>query len=148
LPALLAALLRRTPPGLARFLGVGVVGLAVNLGLLWALERAGLPMAAALAISLVAATLVTWALNRIHTFAATGRAAHHEGVRYFAVAGVAQSISWGCAVGLADLLPHLPHGVDAFAGAVVATLFSYTGHRFFTFAPADAEASAAARAVD
>lgn len=142
-------LTRRLPAGLARFLGVGVVGLATNLGFLWLLERAGLPLWGALAASLVVATLVTWALNRRHTFGASGRAAHHEAMRYFGVALVAQSVSYATTLGMADLLPHIPHGVCAFTGAVVATLFSYTGQRFFTFAPAEpTPAPVAAPAAD
>ena len=128
-------LAERLPLGLVRFLAVGVVGLATNIGLLLLLERAGLPLWAALAVSLVAATLVTWVLNRRHTFSASGRAAHHEALRYFGVALVAQSVSYATTLAMADLLPHVPHGACAFVGAVVATLFSYTGQRFFTFAP-------------
>ena len=139
------------PRGFAAFLAVGVVGLAVNLGVMWALERAGLPMRGALAISLVVATGVTWWLNRRHTFAASGRPAHHEAMRYVAVAAAAQSVNYVSALAIAGLLrgaphlavlvlsvtPRLPHVLDmmaAFAGAVIATLFSYTGQRWFTFA--------------
>jgi putative flippase GtrA len=125
------------PAGLVRFLGVGVLGLVVDLGLLVLLEKAGLPLWGARAISLPTATLATWVLNRIHTFSGSGRAAHHEALRYFAVAGVAQSVNYLVALGLADLGPHVPHVVAAFVGSVVATLFSYTGQRFFTFAPAE-----------
>ena len=135
------------PAGLPRFLGVGVVGLATNLGLLRLLELEGLKLALALAVSLVVATLVTWVLNRLHTFAASGRPAHHEALRYFAVALVAQSVSYLVTLTLADLLPHLSHQVCAFAGAVVATLFSYSGQRFFTFA-SDAPRAASAPAAD
>ncbi len=138
------------PKGLSAFLAVGVAGLVVDLGLLWMLERAGLPLAGARAISLPAATLVTWALNRRLTFARSGRKAHHEAARYAAVALVAQSVNYVAALAVSGVLqraPHLaslvlgaagraPHARDmaaAFFGAVVATLFSYTGQRFFTF---------------
>ena len=134
-PSPLRRLAERLPSGIVRFLAVGVVGLSVNIGLLLLLERAGLPLWGALAASLVVATLVTWALNRRHTFAASGRAAHHEAMRYFGVALVAQSVSYATTLAMADLLPHVPHSACAFVGAVVATLFSYTGQRFFTFAP-------------
>ena len=126
----------RLPAGMVAYLGVGVVGRLVNLSLLWLLERAGLALQAALAISLVVATVTTWLLNRRHTFAASGRPAHHEALRYFGVAALAQSVSYGVTLAGAALLPTLPHTVDAFAGAVIATLFSYTGQRFFTFARA------------
>jgi putative flippase GtrA len=128
------------PLSFLAFLGVGVTGLAVNLLILEFLERiAHVPFALALAVSLVIATFVTWALNRRMTFAASGRKAHHEALRYFAVAGVAQGVNYGVSLGIAALLPVLPHVIDAMIGAVVATLFSYTGQRFFTFAPAKAD---------
>ncbi|MBE7219096.1 MAG: GtrA family protein [Caulobacteraceae bacterium] len=141
------------PRGLFAFLAVGVVGLVVDLGLLFVLERAGLPLAIARAVSLPAATLVTWLLNRRHTFASSGRKAHHEALRYAAVAAAAQSVNYVAALAIASILrsePHLavavlsltrhmPHAIDmvsAFTGAVIATLFSYTGQRFFTFGDA------------
>ena len=124
------------PAGLLPFLGVGVAGLAVNLILLTVLEALKAPFWLALAISLVVATLVTWLLNRRLTFAASGRRAHHEAMRYFAVALLAQSVNYGVSLAVAAAAPRLPHVIAAFVGAVVATLFSYSGQRFFTFAPA------------
>ncbi len=123
------------PVGLLAFLGVGVAGLAVNLVLLTVLEAAKAPFWLALAMSLVVATFVTWLLNRRLTFAASGRLAHHEALRYFAVALLAQSVNYGVSLAVAAAAPRLPHVVAALGGAVVATLFSYTGQRFFTFAP-------------
>ena len=129
------------PTGLIAFLGVGVAGLAVNLIILETLERlARAPLPVALAVSLVVATTVTWALNRRVTFAASGRKSHHEALRYFTVAGVAQGISYAVTLGLAAVMAHLPHVFDAVVGAVVATLFSYTGQRFFTFSPVGSSA--------
>ena len=124
------------PPDLLSFLGVGVLGLTTDLFILWAAERMGLPLWAARGVSLPLATSVTWMLNRRHTFGASGLAAHHEAMRYFAVALVAQSVNYVVSLGAADILPHIPHLVAAFIGSVVATLFSYSGQRFFTFARA------------
>ncbi len=123
------------PVGLVAFLGVGVAGLAVNLILLTVLEALRAPFWLALAVSLIVATGVTWLLNRRLTFAASGRRAHHEALRYFAVALLAQSVNYGVSLSIAAALPHLPHVLAAVVGAIVATLFSYTGQRFFTFAP-------------
>lgn len=125
------------PATLIAFLGVGMTGLAVNLATLEVLEKlahASLPVA--LGVSLVVATAVTWALNRRVTFTASGRKPHHEALRYFAVALVAQGVNYAAVLTIAAVLPHIPHVIDAVAGAVIATLFSYTGQRFFTFAPA------------
>jgi putative flippase GtrA len=129
------------PVGLIAFLGVGVAGLAVNLVLLTVLEALKAPFWMALAGSLVAATLVTWVLNRRLTFAASGRAAHHEALRYFGVAFAAQSVNYAVSLAAAAAAPRLPHVAAALLGAVVATLFSYTGQRFFTFAPVSSSVS-------
>jgi putative flippase GtrA len=123
------------PKSLHKFLGVGFVGLAVDLGLLSLLERFGVEFLLARAISIPVATLATWFLNRRHTFTPTGRKAHHEAMRYALVTGVAQTVNYLVMMAAASLAPHLPHVVAAFVGSVVATLFSYTGQRFFTFAP-------------
>jgi putative flippase GtrA len=120
------------PKGLHKFLGVGFVGLAIDLGLLSLLERFGVAFLVARAISI---PLATWFLNRRHTFTPTGRKAHHEAMRYALVTGVAQTVNYLVMIAAASLAPHLPHVVAAFVGSVVATLFSYTGQRFFTFAP-------------
>ena len=125
------------PRALFSFLSVGVLGLVTDLGILWLAERFGLPLWAARAVSLPLATTVTWSLNRRHTFGSSGLAAHHEALRYFAVAAVAQSVNYVVGLGAADILPHIPHLVAAFIGSVVATLFSYSGQRFFTFARAE-----------
>ncbi len=125
------------PRALFSFLSVGVLGLTTDLFILWAGERLGLPLWAARAVSLPLATSVTWTLNRRHTFGSSGLAAHHEALRYFAVAAVAQSVNYVVGLGVADIVPHIPHLVAAFVGSVVATLFSYSGQRFFTFARAE-----------
>ena len=125
------------PRGLVPFLSVGVLGLTTDLAILWFAERLGLPLWAARAVSLPLATFVTWTLNRRHTFGSSGLSAHQEALRYFAVAVVAQSVNYVAGLGVADVLPHLPHLVAAFVGSVVATLFSYSGQRFFTFARAE-----------
>lgn len=134
--ALVAATpLRRLPHGLLRFLGVGVGGLLIDISVLMLLEHAGLDKVWARAASLAVATLFTWSLNRLITFGETGREKHHELGRYILVAAVAQSVNYLSFLGISDLVPMMPHAIAAFLGAVLATGFSYTGQRFFTFAP-------------
>lgn len=123
------------PATLVSFIGVGFAGLAVDLAVFTGLERLGLWYGFARAISIPVATVVTWTLNRRFTFAATGRKAHHEVLRYGVVTAVAQSVNYGVMLLAVRLAPQLPHVIAAFTGAVVATVFSYTGQRFFTFAP-------------
>lgn len=133
-----AGLAARLPKGLVRFLMVGVGGLMVDLATLTTCESLGGPFAAARGVALIVATCFTWALNRRFTFEDSGRKAHHEALRYFLVAGVAQSVNYAVSLGVAALAPQLIHQADAFIGAVAATLFSYSGQRFFTFAPKSA----------
>ena len=49
---------------------------------------------------------------------------------------MAQSVNFLVFVGLLAVWPALIHSLAAVIGAVVATGVSYTGQRFFTFAPA------------
>lgn len=134
------------PKGLTRFLVVGVGGLTVDIAVLWLLERMGLGHALARAASLGVATVVTWALNRQFTFGDSGRDARAELGRYALVALVAQSVNYLVFLGVCAAWPAINHSLAAFAGAVVATVFSYSGQRFFTFAPDRPEADAAVRA--
>ena len=134
-PALVGAVLARSPKGLIRFLTVGVGGLSVDIAVLWLLERAGLGHEIARICSLVVATFATWALNRQFTFGDSGRRARSEFGRYALVALVAQSINYGIFLAILAVVPTMIHSLAAVIGAVIATLFSYTGQRFFTFAP-------------
>lgn len=136
-PPLIAAARRlagRAPRGLFRFLGVGLGGLAVDLAVLWLLERSGVGHAAARAVSLSVATLITWTLNRHYTFGGSGRRAKLELSRYAAVALFAQGVNYLVFLGVCAVAAHIPHALAAVIGAVAATGFSYSGQRFFTFA--------------
>lgn len=123
------------PKGLIRFVCVGFGGLAVDQSVLFVSERMGAPFPWARALSILVATFATWALNRKFTFAETGRPAHWEALRYFGVAFLAQSVNYLVSIVLAARYSTLPHALVAFVGAVAATAFSYSGQRFFTFAP-------------
>ena len=125
------------PKGLTSFLSVGVLGLTTDLAILQFAEMMDVPLWASRAVSLPLATLVTWTLNRKHTFGSSGLKAHQEAIRYFAVAAVAQSVNYIVSLAVQGAAPQLPHIVDGFVGSVIATLFSYTGQRFFTFARAE-----------
>ena len=125
------------PKGLVAFLSVGVLGLTTDLAILQFAEMMNVPLWASRAVSLPLATLVTWSLNRRHTFGSSGLKAHQEAIRYFAVAAVAQSVNYIVSLAAQGAAPHLPHIVDGFIGSVAATLFSYSGQRFFTFARAE-----------
>src|SRR5579875_669583 len=135
-----ARLLARAPKGLLPFLFVGVAGLAIHTALFAALHRLAVNESLAWLCALAVATTVTWTLNRRLSFAASGRSRAAEAARYLIVTLVAQGISY-CAFRLTrQFVPALPASLAVVVGAGVATLFSYTGQRFFTFAaPRDAE---------
>lgn len=118
---------------LALFLGVGLVGLGIDVAVFSGLHGAGLSRATARAVSLVCATGATWSLNRSFTFAASGRRAHDEVIRYVAVTLGAQGVSYGLFLGLSAEAPALPATAALLAGAACATLLSFTGQRLFTF---------------
>jgi len=134
LPALVLRLEAMAPKGLFRFLSVGVGGLSVDIAILWLLEGQGMGHELARLISIGIATVFTWTLNRHFTFGLSGRRARIEFSRYALVALVAQSVNYTAFLVICDLFSHIPHPLAAFMGAVIATGFSYTGQRFFTFA--------------
>ena len=127
------------PKGLVRFLSIGLIGLAVDSAVFAALfYLAHLDKALARAIAMPIATCVTWALNRRHTFEATGRAKREEVMRYAFVTLCAQAVSYTVFLGVCAAFPKLPPNIALVVGAVVAAAFSYSGQRFFTFAPVKA----------
>jgi putative flippase GtrA len=125
----------RAPKGLFRFLSVGMVGLASHTIVFTVLFKLDAPRSVAWFAGLVVATLVTWQLNRRLTFVATGRPRRSEVARYALVTGVAQTVSYCAFLLTCTFAPKVPPSIAVIVGAVAATLFSYTGQRFFTFAP-------------
>ena len=135
LKALADRLIARAPNGLFRFLSVGMVGLASHTIVFTVLFKLDAPRSAAWVCGLVVATLVTWQLNRRLTFVATGRPRRAEVMRYALVTAVAQTVSYSAFMFTCTFATKIPPSIAVIVGAVVATLFSYTGQRFFTFAP-------------
>jgi putative flippase GtrA len=123
------------PKGLLKFLAVGATGLAVHTATFTIGLQVGAGKSIAWFAGLVASTLVTWSLNRKHTFSASSRRRRDEISRYALVTLVAQGISFVVFNLACRAAPHLWPQACVLAGAVSATIFSYTGQRFFTFAP-------------
>lgn len=118
-----------------RFLGVGGLGLIVDLAIFTLLiAHAFNPLVARLG-SLAVATLLTWRLNRALTFDRSGRRAADEALRYAAVAAAAQTVSYGAfavlVIGPSAAIPQLAVIFGAAAGALV----SYSGQAWFAFRP-------------
>ncbi len=119
---------------LARFLCVGVVGLAVDAGIFAVLFGHGAGAPAARAASLFVATFVTWLLNRLLTFGASGHAPLIELARYAGVAVVAQGFNYAVFLALHYATGEAHPFACLFAAAVLTTVFSFTGQSAFAFA--------------
>ena len=126
----------------ARFLAVGLVGLAVDTALFQAVMALGLEPRVARLVSLAGATVCTWTLNRRFTCAATGRSRRAELTRYAAVTLCAQGFSYAVFLVLLASAPALDPQISAWTGAVLAAGVSYAGQRLFTFAAVRAGAPA------
>lgn len=140
MPGRVRRLVARLPRPL-RFLGVGGIGLVVDLAVFTAIpQHLDHPLAVRL-VSLAVATLVTWRLNRAVTFARSGRRVHAEAMRYAVVTAVAQGTSYAVfAVLVLTVLGFLPQAATVI-GAATAALVSYNGHRLYAFAPTAATRS-------
>ena len=148
------------PRGLHKFLGVGLVGLVTHTSVFTLLYRINTDPVVnwlhgplgdgklfefakaqivqhswAWLIGLIVATSITWTLNRKLTFAKTGRKLHEEMFRYAVVTIVSQTVAFLVFHGLVELAKLIPAPVDVVIGAAAATVISYAGQRFFTFAP-------------
>ena len=118
---------------IARFLMVGLVGLGVDSGLFWSLYRTGVSLEIARALSLAVATLVTWGLNRLFTFAPSGRPPFRELIRYVGVALVAQGFNYGLFLILVRLDAGAHPLLCLVASAVATAALSFTGQSLIAF---------------
>ena len=118
-----------------RFIAVGGVGLLCDLSIFTALAAYADHPLAIRPVSLAAATLVTWRLNRALTFDHSGRRQVDEAMRYGAITAVAQCTSYAVFAALVlTVLAALPQAA-LMCGAAIGALVSYNGHRLFAFAP-------------
>jgi putative flippase GtrA len=116
-----------------RFLTVGGLGLITDLGTFSIVFALGPHPLLARVVSLAAATLVTWRLNRALTFDQSGRRSSDEAMRYAVVTLVAQGTSYSIfAAFLLTRLGTVPQ-IGLLIGAAVGAVISYNGHRLFAF---------------
>lgn len=116
-----------------RFLSVGALGLITDLAVFTAVLAHGVHPLLARLFSIAIATVVTWRLNRALTFDRSGHRASHEAVRYAAVTGCAQGISYVTfAVLVFTAFARMPQ-LAVIVGAAVGALVSYKGQALFTF---------------
>jgi putative flippase GtrA len=118
-----------------RFLGVGGFGLTTDLCVFTVIAAYDVHPLLARLVSLAAATLVTWRLNRALTFDRSHRPQGEEAARYTAVTIVAQATSYSVfAVLVLTVLSWLPQAALVI-GAAFSAVIGYLGHRFFAFKP-------------
>jgi putative flippase GtrA len=130
----LMALFARLPRPF-RFVGVGSIGLATDLGLFTLLMSFSPRPLLVRLVSLAIATLVTWRLNRALTFDRSGRHQGEEAARYATVTSVSQGTSYAVfAVLVLTVFAWLPQAA-LLAGSAVGAVVGYNGHRLLTFAP-------------
>jgi putative flippase GtrA len=122
-------------PRALRFIGIGGIGLATDLGT-FTIIAAFTPHALIARLgSLAIATMVTWRLNRALTFSPSGRRQHEEAVRYAFVTIIAQGTSYAIFAALVlTVLQTLPQ-IAILIGAAIGAVLSYNGHRLLSFAP-------------
>lgn len=133
-PDRLRDLAERLPRPL-RFLGIGGLGLVTDLSVFTVAAAYGLHPLAARVVSLAAATVVTWRLNRALTFDRSHRRQGEEAMRYVLVTVTAQGTSYAIFAALIyTLFARLPQAALVI-GAAIAAIVSYNGHRLFAFAP-------------
>ena len=118
---------------IARFLTVGLVGLAVDSGLFWSLHQSGVSVEVARALSLAVATFATWFLNRLFTFAPSGRTPGRELMRYVAVALVAQGFNYGLFLTLLRFDAGAHALICLVISAVATAALSFTGQSLIAF---------------
>lgn len=125
---------RRLAGAFARFLMVGGLGLAIDLGLFTVLDARALAPETARLVSLGCAFVVTFALNRRFTFARSGRNPLNELLFYGLGTLAAQSLSYGVFLLLVYRAPALPRSLSLLAGAGLAAFVGFASHRHFAFA--------------
>lgn len=115
----------------AKFLIIGSVGFGVDAGTVFVLTKFGISPIVARIPSLLIAIVVTWLLNRQHTFGLASRPRFSELMRYAAVAGVTAVLNFILYSLLlrAGMVPVL-----AIAVSTVCLMFvSFSGYRIFAF---------------
>ena len=119
---------------IVRFLCVGAVGFFADAAMLALLTSIlGIEPLIARCLSIAFALMVTWLLNRTHTFGSSSRGMAIEGARYGGV-GVATSL-FNYAIYAALLLaaPATPPLVALVVASAAATLLSYLGYSRLVF---------------
>ena len=122
------------PARLLRFALVGGAGFLVDAGLLAFIHNGlGLDPFSARVLSIAAAALATWRLNRSVTFAASPDRQIVEGLRYGLVAALAAGMNYALYATALLMWPGLPPVLAVVIATILAMGFSYAGYSRFVF---------------
>ncbi|VVT30573.1 GtrA family protein [Rhizobium sp. EC-SD404] len=112
---------------------VGAIGFAVDAGVLASGLYFGLNPLSARILSIAAALLVTYVLNRTLTFGKSGRSVAAEGLRYGGVGLSSAGLNYLIYAGLLLAFPRLVPLAALVAASAAAALFSYFGYQKLVF---------------
>lgn len=119
---------------LRRFLIVGFLATIIDIGGMVVLIELGMGPLSARAISLPAAMLAAYQMNRTYTFGASGRSRTEELLRYMSVTLVAAAANYGVFAGLLEMRPTMWPSLAAAIGLGLSMWVSFFGYQFFAFA--------------
>jgi putative flippase GtrA len=120
-----------------RFVLVGGLGFAVDAGLLALLHHgAGIDPFLARVVSIAAAALFTWRMNRALTFGASATSQTTEGLRYALVAALTAGMNYLFYALALTVWPTLPPVWAAMIATLFAMSVSYPGYSRFVFSGA------------
>lgn len=130
----MGALARNEAARFLRFALVGGAGFFIDAAVLSALIHGlGVDPFSARLVSISAAALSTWRLNRVVTFGASETGQAREGMRYALVAALTAGLNYALYALALLVWPTLPP-IAAMVGATAAAmLFSYVGYSRFAF---------------
>jgi putative flippase GtrA len=116
------------------FLLAGGAGFAVDAGVLILLTRiGGLDPFVARLVSVSAAILTTWLINRLLTFGPSGRPVAVEGARYGGVAVAVALINYVVYAGVLLVAPKVPPLAALVVASGAAMVLSYAGYSRLVF---------------
>jgi len=126
-------MIRQVSKELIRFIGVGLLGLLVDVGFTVFFIELGLDALIARIFAIVPTMIVTWRLNRALTFGASDTSQATEGLRYFAVAIGVAFVNYCIYAILLLSFPTLPPALAVMIAVATATVLSFTGYRIYAF---------------
>jgi putative flippase GtrA len=121
---------------LPRFIAAGVLGLLVDIGMLYGARALGLGWFGGRALSFPCAVWATWQLNRRYTFARrTGLSAWREWWRYFFAMLGGGAVNYAAYSAVVLALPQLTFlpAIAVAVGSLAGMTFNFASARYYVF---------------